>query len=247
AYPLPAGPKLSVESGLGGSVNAGTVGLPGIFQAWADKNNTAFGVSDFTNGPQMGTQNGSTIQTGSTTGVFTRLASNYSLTSVAHLTLSGGGKVNYSDHINVTSAPIVTVGDFVWNDANANGCQEAGEPGIPGVTLTLTGTDTSGNPVTDHQTTDANGKYLFTESPGTYTVAVDASNFAAGGALSGFAASPTLNPICGTALDSNPNPSGTTPATLPGGSSDLTLDSGYYQKVTIGHFVWNATNPHSCP
>jgi hypothetical protein len=34
------------------------------------------------------------------------------------------------------------------------------------------------------------------EAPGTYTVTVDASNFAAGGALFGFNASPTLNPAC---------------------------------------------------
>src|SRR5262249_49463469 len=126
----------------------------------------------------------------------------------------------------------VTIGDFVWNDINANGCQDAGELGISGVTLTLTGTNGSGNAVTDHATTDANGKYLFTEAPGTYTVTVDANNFAAGGALFGFIVSPTLNPACGTALDSNPNPSGTTPGTLPGGSSDLTVDFGYFVTPT---------------
>ena len=38
----------------------------------------------------------------------------------------------------------VTVGDFVWNDLNGNGVQDAGEPAIPGVTLTLTGTTGAG-------------------------------------------------------------------------------------------------------
>jgi uncharacterized repeat protein (TIGR01451 family) len=118
----------------------------------------------------------------------------------------------------------------VWNDLNANGCQDAGEPGIPGVTLTLTGKDLNNNPVTDHATTDATGHYLFDENPGTYTVAVDASNFAAGGALAGFTASPTQVPGCGTAEDSNPNPSGTTPGTLPSGASDLTVDFGYFEQ-----------------
>jgi hypothetical protein len=245
-YSLPAGPNLNVESGLAGSVNVGTIGLSDIFQVWADKSNNAFGTSDFTNGPQTGVQTGSTFKTGSGTGVFTRLATNYSVTSMAKLTLSGGGVVNFSDHVNVTQAPMVTIGDFVWNDMNANGCQDAGEVGIPGVTLTLTGRDSGGNPVTDHQATDANGKYLFTEAPGTYTVTVDARNFAAGGALSGFTASPTLNPACGPALDSNPNPSGTTPGTLPGGSSDLTVDFGYYKPVTIGDFVWNDNNANGC-
>src|SRR5262249_44787527 len=37
-----------------------------------------------------------------------------------------------------------------------------------------------------------------------------------------------------TATDSNPSPSGTTPGALPGGSSDLTLDFGFYQVVTPG-------------
>ena len=82
----------------------------------------------------------------------------------------------------------VTIGDFVWNDVNANGIQNAGEAGINGVTLTLTGTNGSGQSVTDHQTTSGNGGYLFTEAPGTYTVTVDASNFAPGGALAAFTA-----------------------------------------------------------
>ncbi|MBK9151773.1 MAG: hypothetical protein IPM26_12610 [Saprospiraceae bacterium] len=33
-----------------------------------------------------------------------------------------------------------TIGDFVWDDKNANGVQDAGEPGIPGLTVTLSGT-----------------------------------------------------------------------------------------------------------
>ena len=112
----------------------------------------------------------------------------------------------------------ITIGDFVWNDSNANGIQDSGEAGINGVTLTLTGTNGSGQSVTDHATTSGNGGYLFTEAPGTYTVTVDASNFTTGGALAGYFASPTLQ---GTnrAIDSNPNPSGTTPGTLPGGSA----------------------------
>src|SRR5262245_58962487 len=48
------------------------------------------------------------------------------------------------------------VGDFIWRDDNGNGIQNAGEPGIAGVTVKLigpTGTLTT--------TTDANGKYSF--------------------------------------------------------------------------------------
>ena len=135
----------------------------------------------------------------------------------------------------------VTIGDFVWNDTNANGIQDTGETGISGVTLTLTGTNSSGGSVTDHATTDANGKYLFTEAPGTYQVTVDASNFTGTGALVGYNASPTLQGT-NTAIDSNNNPSSTTPATLSPGGSDLTVDFGYYKLVTIGDFVWKDTN-----
>jgi len=103
-YTLPTGLSLNVESGMGGSVNAGVLSPVGVFQAYADKNNAAFGTTDFTNGPQNDTQIGSTFQTGSANGAFTRTG-NYSLTSQANLTLSGGGIVNYSDHVNVT-APV---------------------------------------------------------------------------------------------------------------------------------------------
>ena len=61
------------------------------------------------------------------------------------------------------------IGDTVWNDANGNGIQDAGEPGIPGVTVTLL--DSNGNPIPGHTTvTDANGKYKFKVDAGTYYV-----------------------------------------------------------------------------
>ena len=126
----------------------------------------------------------------------------------------------------------VTVGDFVWNDANGNGVQDWGEAGINGVALTLTGTNGLGQPVTDHAATSGNGAYLFTEAPGAYTVTVDASNFAGGGALASYTASPTLQGS-NQAVDSNVSPSGTTPGTLPDGSSDLTIDFGYYKPATV--------------
>ena len=81
--------------------------------------------------------------------------------------------------LEVPLCPVV-IGDTVWLDTNANGLQDSGEPGIPGVTLTLTGTTVTGGSITDHTFTDANGHYLFTEQAGTYTVTVDASNFAFG-------------------------------------------------------------------
>ena len=65
---------------------------------------------------------------------------------------------------------------------------------------------------------------------------VDAGNFTGTGVLVGYTVAPTLQGSDRT-LDSNVNPSGTTPAALPSCGSDLTVDFGYYKSVTIGDFV----------
>ncbi|MBL0026216.1 MAG: hypothetical protein IPO98_15070 [Saprospiraceae bacterium] len=65
-----------------------------------------------------------------------------------------------------------SIGDFVWEDLNANGVQDVGEPGIPGVSVTLTGTDGNGTPVNLNTNTNGLGLYLFSNLvPGTYKVA----------------------------------------------------------------------------
>src|SRR5438128_2741067 len=61
----------------------------------------------------------------------------------------------------------VTIGDFVWNDANGNGIQNTGEAWIAGLSQTFTGRSGSGVSVTDHATTSAGGAYQFKEAPGT--------------------------------------------------------------------------------
>jgi hypothetical protein len=54
----------------------------------------------------------------------------------------------------------VTLGDLVWNDYNADGIQDAGEPGIPGVSVQLL----SGiNEVVSTTTTDIHGYYSFSD------------------------------------------------------------------------------------
>ncbi|WP_162142098.1 SdrD B-like domain-containing protein [Ilumatobacter coccineus] len=61
------------------------------------------------------------------------------------------------------------LGDRVWFDTNRNGVQESGEPGLNGVTVTLTLPDGT----TRATTTSGNGDYLFTDlEPGEYTVTV---------------------------------------------------------------------------
>jgi len=123
------------------------------------------------------------------------------------------------------------VGNFVWNDLDRDGLQDAGELGIGGVQLTLSGTSASGASVSQSTTTASNGSYHFqTLAPGNYSVSIAASNFTSGGALFNFTASPTG---VGTNrdLDSNAQPASSTLATS--AASDLSVDFGYYSTTAL--------------
>ena len=78
---------------------------------------------------------------------------------------------NCSFYVNVYPTSTSTngsVGDFVWQDTNGNGLQDAGEPGLPNVFVMLT--DCAGN-WKGQTTTDANGHYAFTDLPvGSYKI-----------------------------------------------------------------------------
>lgn len=134
--------------------------------------------------------------------------------------------------------PSVSVGNLVWSDSDRDGIQDAGEPGISGVTLTITKADGApaidifGNTVTT-TTTDANGAYLFPNlSTGQYTVTVTAP--------AGLA--PT---VAGTGTSSTDSSTGSaTSAVLSSnGASDLTLDFGFVTpSVSVGNLVWFDAN-----
>jgi len=90
-----------------------------------------------------------------------------------------------------------TLGDFVWFDTNSDGIKDPGETGINGVvinlydstglvTTTVTMSDTGGIG-DDTGTTNGAGFYDFEVLASTvYTVEIDPSNFAPGGALEGY-------------------------------------------------------------
>ena len=87
------------------------------------------------------------------------------------VTLSGSGNLyqdfGYTppDHVDGDGL----IGDFIFLDANGDDSYDPGEPGLEGVTVTLT--DSDGN--TKTTTTDENGYYSFGDLPaGTYTVTV---------------------------------------------------------------------------
>lgn len=65
------------------------------------------------------------------------------------------------------TAQSATIGDYVWNDSNSNGIQDAGESGMAGVFVIL---ENSGGVAVDFVTTDGNGNYSFSAAAGTYRV-----------------------------------------------------------------------------
>ena len=121
-----------------------------------------------------------------------------------------------------------SLGDYTWMDVNRDGIQDADEPALPGVTVTLTYedgsavTDASGNVVTA-KTSDANGKYSFENLlPGGYKVSFQAP--------AGFKAT-TSDAGTDRAADSN---GATASVTVAQGQTDDTIDFGAVGTGVIG-------------
>jgi hypothetical protein len=126
-----------------------------------------------------------------------------------------------------------SIGDFIWSDANSNGLQDADEPGIEGVTVTLFGPGGA----TTQQQTGANGEYLFDGlAAGDYRIEVTLPS----SGYSGF----TLQDQGGDdGDDSDVNASGSTGTiNLSPGENDISVDAGLVpvpaNPVKIGDFVW---------
>ncbi len=77
-------------------------------------------------------------------------------------------------HINAGYANKVSIGDYVWNDKNANGLQDDDEPGIAGVDIVLY--DSSGN-LMQAVTSNSFGYYEIKNiTPGTYFLEIKIDN-----------------------------------------------------------------------
>ena len=68
------------------------------------------------------------------------------------------------DSVGITPAGFSTLSGRVYADVNLSGADNT-EPGIGGVSMTLTGTDISGNPVSVSATTDGTGAFSFAGLP----------------------------------------------------------------------------------
>lgn len=151
---------------------------------------------------------------------------------VTNLALSSGQNVVSLDFGLVTP---ISIGDFVWEDVNTNGIQDEGEPGIPGVELTLTGTNFEGLSINVSTTTNASGRYTIIDLlPGNYQIAVTLpKDFIATKALVGN----------DTSEDSNLSETiNTYNFTIAQNTDDLTIDFGLIKLACVGDLVWEDLN-----
>jgi len=140
----------------------------------------------------------------------------------------------HQDHIHVAvigpNDPtwVPAIGDRVWEDLDADGIQDQGEPGIGGVTVHLFGD--SGTEL-GSTVTDDDGKYEFRNlSYGEYHVEVDIP--------AGFLASPR-NQGSDDSKDSDIDSAGVMAETLlDPREHDPRWDAGLYRRASIGDLVW---------
>lgn len=129
--------------------------------------------------------------------------------------------------------PTAELGDFVFQDLNANGIQDPGESGIADITVNLL--NSQGN-IVQTQSTNESGFYLFSDiAAGMYSVQFVTPE--------GYVAT-AANQGSDDNLDSDADPiTGITDmVALTSGSSNTSLDAGFYQLASLGDFVWSDTN-----
>ncbi len=133
------------------------------------------------------------------------------------------------------------LGDYVWDDANGNGIQDAGEAGIVGATVKLIGAGVDGifgtgdDATLGTTTTGAGGIYHFTGlTPGQYQVQFVAP--------SGFVFT-TPNAGSDDTVDSDANTSTgkTQVVTLASGQTDNTIDAGLHHVTDFTPDVFDGT------
>ncbi len=125
------------------------------------------------------------------------------------------------------------LGDRFWEDLNANGVQDPGEPGIPGVTVSLMECGGSGQ---DTVITDANGMYLFNDiARGCYIIEFTPPDNCI--ITQQNAGNDDLSDS-----DIDPNTGRTGEIDLEQGESDRSNDGGCYFAAALGDFLWNDLN-----
>ena len=150
---------------------------------------------------------------------FTPKAGTQSKTSPATVVLTQQNPVDNTVDFGFCPSCSGSIGDFVWNDLDKDGVQDANEPGINGVTVKLF----SGATQLASTTTSGNGFYQFNNlCAGTYRVEVTTP--------AGF--TPTLENVGNDATDNDGSPED---VTLPfNNSSNQTIDFGFFVTEQCG-------------
>ena len=219
------------------------------YNSYRDPGNVLFGTTKTYTGGPLGSSPSPTAALLMTEGPFintTTTASNavvvaaggsspYSLTLETVIVHTAAGYSGTDALLFTLPPPTCTgkIGDLVWNDLNANGCQDAGEPGIPGVKVDLyAGCGATKGSLLKSTTTDSNGNYVFDGlCAGNYTVSFTTPNgFVHTVAHQGCG--DTSGDVLHNPLDSNCECAGADNCdvcvTLPADDSvDLTIDCGY--------------------
>jgi hypothetical protein len=202
--------------------------------------NYTFSATGLPNGLTMdsdGTIHGTPTQSGTF---------NYTVT----VTDSCGNKGTTSGCLVTVNSCSGQIGDFIWNDQNGNGCQDAGEPGIAGVQVVLLSGDckTKGTVIATNFT-DNTGHYLFSGlCAGNYQVAIYTPAGFTNTLANVGCTNPSLPPP-NNQIDSKCGCSGSpciTCVTLAANQVDLNVDCGYVCNGQIGDFVWSDINSNGC-
>ncbi len=167
------------------------------------------------------------------------------------LTNSWGKSNGLADLEAICDLAPVQIGNRVWFDANGNGVQDAGEPPLPGVKVSLLSC-TGGAPIAV-KTTDANGEYYFgvadkLTADTCYRVVFDYST----ADTSGLPGKPPKSQLAWTrstaggdrCVDSNVDPkTGQAEVTVGrAGSVDHCVDAGVRRLNRLGDLVWVDVN-----
>jgi len=137
--------------------------------------------------------------------------------------------------------PVMTIGDFVFEDVNEDGVQDFGEVGIEGVSVTLF--NAADDSVVSSTTTDFTGQYDFPNIPfGNYYLGFDATTNTNGLTLTG-----SPQDAAADDLDSDIDPSTNETASFivdPLTGDNLDVDAGFFQLsiFSVGNFVWQDNN-----
>jgi len=164
------------------------------------------------------------------------------------ITLSGGEE---RDDMHAGMYKPITIGNKVWNDINGNGIQEAGEPGIPSVEVSLV--DSIGA-VVETTETDADGYYRFTGlPPGKYSVQFQLPpgySFTQSAEVLGdiqldglsLASADGSFLLADVTSDAKVDTGETEQIEVVSGDVNLSLDAGIYIPAKIIGFVWHDLN-----